>query len=59
MNQLAIGQLIQKRCTRCFHDELKIIKIDSKEFSEKVAYVFWTQCPKCGNNDTNLTQADR
>ncbi|WP_226577322.1 hypothetical protein [Halobacillus litoralis] len=53
-----IGQLIQERCTSCYHNKLKIIKVTPREFSEKVAYNIWTQCPECGMNDHKLTQKD-
>lgn len=58
MQNYDIGQLIQERCTNCYHNELKIIKVVPNEFTKKIAYVVWTQCPECGTNTNKLTPQD-
>ncbi|MBN9654159.1 hypothetical protein GLW00_06815 [Halobacillus litoralis] len=58
MLKFDVGQSIQERCTSCYHNVLKVIKVVPKEFEDKTAYVVWTQCPECGNNDHQLTQQD-
>ncbi|WP_075037716.1 hypothetical protein [Halobacillus dabanensis] len=58
MQKYEVGQTIKERCTSCLHNNLKVIKVVPKEFEDKVAYVVWTQCPECGNNDHILTPQD-
>lgn len=48
------GQLIQKRCMECFHDEMKILKVTEKDLNEKSAYIISVECPKCGTSDNEL-----
>ncbi|MFD2924780.1 hypothetical protein [Halobacillus naozhouensis] len=54
MSDYQSGELIQKRCRQCFHDEAKILKVDRKDFHDKKAAFIWCQCPECGMNDGEL-----
>ncbi|CDQ19992.1 hypothetical protein SAMN05192559_10364 [Halobacillus karajensis] len=58
MPKYQVGQVIQERCTSCYHHEKKVIKVVPKEFEDKMAYVVWTQCPECGTNDHKLIPND-
>ncbi|MGP4061485.1 hypothetical protein [Halobacillus sp. H74] len=58
MSNYQAGQLIQKRCMECFHNEMIILKVTEKDLKEKSAYILWIQCPECGTNDSELTPED-
>ncbi|UOR13648.1 hypothetical protein [Halobacillus amylolyticus] len=58
MSQYQAGDLIQKRCMKCFHDEAKVMKVERREFKEKSAVILWCQCPECGMNDDELIPQD-
>ena len=58
MSKYQTGQFIQKRCMKCFHDEMRILKVTEKDLNEKAAYILWVQCPDCGTNDSELTPED-
>ncbi|MGI8314200.1 hypothetical protein [Halobacillus mangrovi] len=54
MNNFQVGQLIQKRCTSCYNNQVTVLKVDQKDFNEKSAFFIWTQCPECGMNHSEL-----
>ncbi len=56
MFSLEVGSLLKSRCKSCYHNEMQVIKIIPKEFTRRVAFVVWMQCPECGQNDNSLTQ---
>jgi|GEM_PF-4404909 len=56
MKLYEVGSLIKSYCKNCYHHEQIIIKVSPNEFSEKVVNTLWTQCTKCGENHTRLTQ---
>lgn len=58
MPNYEVGLKITHRCLNCYHDEQKILKVTPNEFSEKTAYMLWTQCTSCGQNDTRLAQSE-
>ncbi|TGB05185.1 hypothetical protein [Halobacillus salinus] len=58
MSDYKVGHPLSKRCNKCFHPEVTINQTVQKEFSEKIAYILWLQCPDCGFNDTALLPKD-
>ncbi|MCA0970465.1 hypothetical protein LCM20_07700 [Halobacillus litoralis] len=58
MSAFEIGTTITHPCLSCFYEKQTIMKVTPKEFSEKTAYVLWTQCASCGRNDTHLRQSE-
>ncbi|SEI10685.1 hypothetical protein SAMN05192559_11290 [Halobacillus karajensis] len=55
MSQYQVGEWIQKRCRKCFHNESQIIKVDEKDLNKRTGTILWCQCPECGLNDHELT----
>ncbi|UOQ92197.1 hypothetical protein MUO14_17135 [Halobacillus shinanisalinarum] len=58
MRQYQAGELIEKRCRKCFHDEAKVMKVERREFEEKMVLFLLCQCPECGMNDDELIPED-